>query len=72
VVAALWDVGGEGAARFMGDYHALLVADPAASRSAALAATKRSFAGDPGRTDVGVALAHPNVWAAFTAIGDAR
>ena len=72
VVAALGDVGGEGAARFMGDYHALLVGDPEASRSAALAATKRSFAGDAGRTDVGVALAHPNVWAAFTAIGDAR
>ncbi len=72
VVAALWDVGGDGAARFMGRYHARLATEEGASRGAALAATKREFAADSGTTSGGVALAHPNVWAAFVAIGDAR
>ena len=72
VVAALWDIGGDGAAQFMGQYHERLAADPGASRAAALAGTKTAFATDPGHTSGGVALAHPNVWAAFVAIGDAR
>ncbi|MBD3220726.1 CHAT domain-containing protein [bacterium] len=72
VVAALWDVGGEGAARFMGDYHARLVGDPHASRAAALTATRRSLATSPAVTSGGVPVAHPAVWAAFVAAGDGR
>lgn len=72
VVAALWDVDGDGAARFMGDYHAGLAADASAGRSATLAATKRTLATTPGATVTGVPWAHPNVWAAFMAIGDGR
>ena len=71
VVAALWDVDGDGAARFMGDYHARLAAADD-GRTAPLAATKRNLATADGVTATGVPLAHPNVWAAFTAIGDAR
>ena len=72
VVAALWDVGGEGAARFMGRFHERLVTDSGRSRAGALAATRRSLATDPGRTAGGVPLAHPSLWSAFVCIGDGR
>jgi len=72
VVAALWDVGGAGAARFMGDYYQALHDDPAASRITSLGAVKRSLARSHDRTAGGVPLAHPGVWAAFVATGDAR
>lgn len=71
VVAALWDVDGDGAARFMGDYYERL-AGGEASRATALAAVQRVLGADPGRTSGGVPLAHPAVWAAFTGVGDAR
>jgi len=72
VVAALWDVGGEGAADFMAAYYERLAAAGPRSRVQALAATKRAFARDGGATPGGVPLAHPGVWAAFATIGDAR
>lgn len=71
VVAALWDVDGDGAARFMGDYYARL-AGGEPSRAGALAAVQRELGADPGRTSGGVPLAHPAVWAAFTGVGDCR
>ncbi|HOX24868.1 MAG TPA: CHAT domain-containing protein [Candidatus Krumholzibacteria bacterium] len=72
VVAALWDVGGDGAAEFMAGYYARLTTSATSSRTQALAATKRGFARDPGVAATGIPLAHPNLWAAFSAIGDAR
>ncbi|MEZ4388180.1 MAG: CHAT domain-containing tetratricopeptide repeat protein [Candidatus Krumholzibacteriia bacterium] len=73
VVAALWDVAGDGTARFMRDYYGRLVADgAAASRADALAAARRDLATSAEVTAGGVPLAHPAVWAAFVAVGDAR
>ncbi len=71
VVAALWDVDGDGAARFMGDYYERL-AGGGASRAQALAAVQRELSADTGSTSGGVPLAHPAVWAAFVGVGDAR
>lgn len=72
VVAALWDVDGDGGARFMSEYYRRLASEPPASRSSALAAARRSLATNSDRTIGGVPLAHPGVWAAFVSIGDAR
>jgi CHAT domain-containing protein len=72
VVAALWDVEGDGAATFMGRYHERLAGAPDASRAAALATTRRELARDTAVTSGGVPVAHPSVWAAFVAVGDAR
>jgi CHAT domain-containing protein/tetratricopeptide (TPR) repeat protein len=72
VVAALWDVGGDGAAQFMGDYYQALSTDGQSSRAAALTTVKRSMSHSDGRTSGNVPLAHPSVWAAFVSTGDAR
>jgi len=71
VVASLWDVSGEGTTRLMGDYYSRLARNGGMSRAAALSATRRELARDPGRTAGGIPLAHPSVWAAFVAVGDA-
>ncbi len=44
VVAALWDVAGDGTARFMGDYYGRLAAMTTVSRAEALAATRVDLA----------------------------
>ena len=72
VVAALWDVSGDGAARFMTGYHRRLADTPTASRTTALCAEQRAMSGDDGRTTGGLPVAHPSFWAGFTATGDAR
>ncbi len=72
VVAALWDVSGDGAARFMRDYHARLAAAPDGSRTAALCAAQRALATDAEGRTAGLTSAHPAFWAAFSATGDAR
>jgi len=73
VVASLWDVEGDGTARFMAEYHGRLArGGGGASRAAALAQARRTLSADPGATSGGVPLAHPAIWAAFVAIGDAR
>jgi len=72
VVASLWDVSDEAAARFMADFYGRLT-DPAVDRAEALARTKRALIQGGGNLpESGAVAAHPAFWAAFVLSGDGR
>jgi CHAT domain-containing protein/tetratricopeptide (TPR) repeat protein len=69
VVSSLWDVSGSGTARFMEGFYRQLGRSTRNDHARALSDAKRELILSGGRTDDGLLVAHPAIWAAFVLNG---